>query len=229
MSLSESLQRYDVRLYLFCLMTNHMHLILETPVGNLSRFMHRLQTAYTIYFNRRHNQSGHLVQGRYGASMVNEDGYILRLSRYVHLNPVFTEAHKSKPVQERIKVLRNYPRSSYASYIGRSKRLGYVGYAPILEMLEHSKRKQAGTYRRFVESGIANIDAPFITDKNRSRLCIGSEESHRRVKELYSDRVEEYASREDVSFRRTADTIPEQDALNAVSHVTNIPIVDLKR
>jgi len=46
--LAESLQRYDVRLYLFCLMTNHVHLVLETPRANLSQFMQRFQTAYTV-------------------------------------------------------------------------------------------------------------------------------------------------------------------------------------
>ena len=62
--LEESVQRFDVRLYLFCLMTNHVHLVLETPRANLSSFMHRLQTAYTVYFSHRHHQSGHLMQGR---------------------------------------------------------------------------------------------------------------------------------------------------------------------
>jgi hypothetical protein len=169
------------------------------------------------------------MQGRYGASVVDEDGYILKLSRYVHLNPVFTKVHESKTVSERIRLLRDYPWSSYPSYIGRSKRLGYVDYAPILEMIEHSQRKQAGTYRRFVESGIGNIDAAFIADKRRSCLCIGSDESHARVKELYNERVNEYISREDVSFRCEADTIPVKDALNAVSRVLRIPIVELKR
>jgi REP element-mobilizing transposase RayT len=87
--LEESAQRYDIRVYLFCLMTTHIHLVLETPRGNLGKFMHRLQTAYTVYFNRRHQQCGHLMQGRYGASVVEEDEYILKLSRYVHLNPVY--------------------------------------------------------------------------------------------------------------------------------------------
>jgi len=169
------------------------------------------------------------MQGRYGASLVDEDGYILKLSRYVHLNPVFVKVHISKTVQERIKVLGNYPWSSYPSYIGRSRRLEYVDYAPILEMIEHSKRKQAVAYRRFVESGIDNIDATFIADKRRSCLCIGSDDSHGRIKELYNERVNEYASKEDVSFRREADTIPVNDALNAVSRVLNIPIVELKQ
>ena len=55
-SLAESLQRYDVRLYLFSLMTNHIHLVLETPRANLSQFMQRLQTAYTVWFNRKRDK-----------------------------------------------------------------------------------------------------------------------------------------------------------------------------
>ena len=109
LDLEESVQRFDIRLYLFCLMTNHVHLVLETPRGNLSSFMHRVQTAYTVYFNRRHHQSGHLMQGRFGAAAVDEDEYILKLSRYVHLNPVFVQAHRSKSPRERTEILRAYP------------------------------------------------------------------------------------------------------------------------
>ena len=58
--LAESLQRYNVRLYLYCLMTNHVHMVLETPRGNLSAFMQRFHTAYTVWFNRKHDRSGHL-------------------------------------------------------------------------------------------------------------------------------------------------------------------------
>jgi REP element-mobilizing transposase RayT len=64
--LGESVKPFDVRLYLYCLMTNHVHLVVETPRANLGRFMHRVQTAYTVHFNRRHRRSGHLTQGRYG-------------------------------------------------------------------------------------------------------------------------------------------------------------------
>ena len=95
-ALAESVERFEVRLYLFCLMTNHFHLVVETPRANLGRFMHRLQTAHTVYFNRRHRRCGHLMQGRYGARLVEKDAYILRLSRYVHLNPVFTAAARKR-------------------------------------------------------------------------------------------------------------------------------------
>jgi len=87
--LGEAVEESGVRLYLFCLMTNHVHLLVETPQGNLSAFMHKLQTAYTVYYNLRHKRVGHLMQGRFGAKPVEGDTYLLVLSRYIHLNPVF--------------------------------------------------------------------------------------------------------------------------------------------
>ena len=66
--LGDCVEAHEVRLYMFCLMANHIHLMLETPAGNLSQFMHRLQTAYSVYFNRRHQRSGHLFQGSIGVS-----------------------------------------------------------------------------------------------------------------------------------------------------------------
>ena len=69
-----------IRLYMFCLMTNHVHLLLETPEANLSVFMQKLQTAYTIYYNLRHDRTGHLVQGRFGAKLVEGNEYLLMLS-----------------------------------------------------------------------------------------------------------------------------------------------------
>jgi REP element-mobilizing transposase RayT len=95
--LGESVERFETRLYLFCLMDNHVHLVVETPRANLGQFMHRIETAYTVYFNRRHERCGHLMQGRYGARLVEKDAYALRLSRYVHLNPVFTAAARERP------------------------------------------------------------------------------------------------------------------------------------
>ena len=60
--LGAAVEDCGVRLYLFCLMNNHVHLLVETPRGNLSRFMLKLQTAYTMYFNLRHRRAGHLMQ-----------------------------------------------------------------------------------------------------------------------------------------------------------------------
>ena len=59
--LAGSVETYRARLYLFCLMSNHVHLLIETPSGNLSRFMQSLETGYTVYYNLRHKSSGHVL------------------------------------------------------------------------------------------------------------------------------------------------------------------------
>jgi len=210
-------------------MTNHVHLVFETPQANLSRFMQRLQTAYTIYFNRKYNQSGHLFQGRFGSSVVDEDEYILKLSRYVHLNPVFVKAHENKTDRERVQVLRNYPWSSYRSYIGRCARLEFVDYGPILEMMDGSGKKQNAAYRRFVESGVRQIDAAFIDSKRRSGLCIGSELCRNRIDDLYGGLVEGHATKEDVSFRREGGYYPVESILEVVLQVLGAEPASLKK
>ncbi len=215
-TLSDSVDRYDIRLYLYCLMQNHIHLVLETPRGNLSRFMHRLQTSYTVYFNRRHRRSGHLMQGRFGASLVDEDLYILKLSRYVHLNPVFTRANKAKPPSERISILRGYVWSSYRGYIGQAKQDDFVDYGPVLGMMEGARRNVKSLYRRFVEAGIEDIDSAVIDAKKRSPLCIGSEESVERIGGRYRELVESRQHKEDIAFGRISFSMDPEMILSCV-------------
>ncbi len=72
----------------YCLMSNHYHLVIETPDGHLSKGMRQLNGVYTQTSNRRHQRMGHLFQGRYKAILVDAETYLLELSRYVVLNPV---------------------------------------------------------------------------------------------------------------------------------------------
>lgn len=214
--LGESVASFEIRLYLFCLMTNHFHLVLETPRGNLGRFMHRLQTAYTVYFNHRNQRHGHLLQGRYGATLVERDAYLLRLSRYVHLNPVFTKAVRSRPVRERLALLRQYRWSSYRSYLGKDRRLAWVDYAPLLATVASRPSGRAETYRRFVEAGIAQIDTAFLEEAQVSRLCLGSEEFRARIRAWYENRLAARPQRENIAFRRTGTQLSREDILRAV-------------
>ena len=89
---SERLTRYrnkfHVSLHAYCLMPNHVHLLLECAEEPLSKFMQGIQQSYTQYFNRAYNKVGHLFQGRYKAIICDKDEYLLALVRYIHLNPV---------------------------------------------------------------------------------------------------------------------------------------------
>jgi putative transposase len=130
-------------LYTYVLMHNHVHLLMETEKIPLSRIMQRLTGGYTQYFNRRHELSGHLFQGRYKAILCAKDSYLLELSRYIHLNPV-----RVKAVRDPAK----YRWSSYNTYLG-GKTLGeFVDVEPVLAYF--SKNDGRNEYRKFVLEGI---------------------------------------------------------------------------
>ncbi|MBI3066758.1 MAG: transposase [Deltaproteobacteria bacterium] len=80
-------QRYGFRLYAYVLMSNHVHLLLETKSVALSKIMQGIQASYTQSYNRRHRKVGHLFQGRYKAILCDRNAYLLELVRYLHLNP----------------------------------------------------------------------------------------------------------------------------------------------
>ena len=86
--IGQAMERFDGRLWAYCLMGNHYHLVLQTNQPNLSRLMRHLNGVYTQAFNRRHGVVGHLFQGRFKAILVDGDAYLLTLCRYVERNPV---------------------------------------------------------------------------------------------------------------------------------------------
>jgi REP element-mobilizing transposase RayT len=72
----------------YCLMPNHVHLLIETPDGNLAAGMHALHSPYAKAFNKRHGRTGHVFEKRYGAVPVTTDAYMLTVVRYIAMNPV---------------------------------------------------------------------------------------------------------------------------------------------
>ncbi len=84
--LIQSVNIYSVKLFSYVLMSNHFHLLIETPKGNLAEFMRKFNITYTGYYNRRHDRVGHLYQGRYKSILVDKNEYLSILSRYIHLN-----------------------------------------------------------------------------------------------------------------------------------------------
>ncbi len=86
--LAEAAERFDLAMFAYVLMGNHYHLLLRTRRPNLSKAMQWLGVSYTNRFNRRHRRYGHLFQGRFKSILVQNDAYMLRLSCYIHRNPV---------------------------------------------------------------------------------------------------------------------------------------------
>lgn len=86
--LAQTIDRFKWVCHSYCLMTNHYHLVIATPGGNLAKGMRQLNGVYTQASNRKYRRTGHLLQGRCKAILVNSESYLLELSRYVVLNPV---------------------------------------------------------------------------------------------------------------------------------------------
>ena len=89
-TLGQVCARTGWRVHAFVLMTNHYHLLVETPEANLVAGMRWFQTTWTMRYNRRHRLAGHLLQGRYKSVVVDpeERDYVVILSDYIHLNPI---------------------------------------------------------------------------------------------------------------------------------------------
>ena len=141
--LESSTQRYGAVIHVYCLMTNHYHLLLETPLGNLSQIMRHINGAYTTYFNTRRQRSGHLFQGRYKAIVVDADEYAEELSRYIHLNPV------RAGIVERPE---EYQWSSYQYYIGHRKKPEWLKTDFILDYFGKKVFTAQKRYREFVNA-----------------------------------------------------------------------------
>jgi REP element-mobilizing transposase RayT len=198
--LESATDRYGAQIHCFCLMSNHYHLLLETPRGNLHQILHHLNTAYTNYFNAKTGRVGHLFQGRYRAILVDKDHYALELSRYIHLNPV--RAHMVKdPLL--------YPWSSYTDYAGDRKRRDWVKTEWILGQISRNEKRARRGYRKFVgeASGKALKDP---LEQMVSSAILGSEEFVDWVRDKW---VEKRAHHRDLPSLRQLSKWPELSSI----------------
>ena len=174
-TLAEMVERFSLRVHAYCLMPNHYHLVVGTPLGNLSQAVGWLQVTYTVRFNRRWRRSGHLFQGRFKAQLVEADAYAQWLVEYVHLNPV-RPRRKGEPIaRERAAELDAYRWSSHREYAGLRKAPGWL----CLDWRRYWGTTDAESVRGYRER-IASffvagqVDSPW--EKLRSGLVLGGEE-----------------------------------------------------
>jgi putative transposase len=139
--LEEGAVMWNVLIAAFCLMPNHYHLLVQTPDGNLSRFMRHVDGIYTQRFNRVHKLDGALFRGRYKAVVVDADTYLLELVRYIHRNPV------RAGLVERAD---RYRWSSDRAYRSGSRQEGWVDRSFVLSMLGEEGGSHGRAYRQFM-------------------------------------------------------------------------------
>ncbi|MFN3532173.1 MAG: transposase [Candidatus Brocadia sp.] len=181
--LKDGLKTYNIILYCYVLMVNHFHLLLETPLANLSEFMRWFNITYTSRHNRRHKRTGHLYQGRYKSILVEKKTYLHILSRYIHLNPIRTKQEGKLPLSEKRKYLRNYAWSSLLGYIDETRRNSMIDYARILESYGGDNKKGRGLYWETICNDLsAGID---IKEKIVGGSLLGSDTFINQVRDKY--------------------------------------------
>jgi putative transposase len=130
----------DYEVICYCLMDNHIHILLKTRERHMKDFMSRVSSIYAKFFNDKYNYVGHLYQDTYFSELIESDSQMIDTSRYIHLNPV-----KAKMVER----AEDYQWSSYSMYIGEKEEKLIVSKM-VLSYFKKGKEKEL--YKRFVES-----------------------------------------------------------------------------
>ena len=199
--LEELVARFDVGLHAFVLMDNHYHLLLETRRPNLSRAVQWLNVSHSVWFNRRHQRSGYLFQGRFRSVVLEPAAWGMALSAYLHLNPVRVAALGlgksdrgrsragvgSAPgegmVPERLRRLRGYRWSSYRAYVGLARRPDWLDCARVLELGGGRVDPRGGKYRAYVEKEVRDGLPMSPWEELRDRVALGGARFWRQVRE----------------------------------------------
>jgi REP element-mobilizing transposase RayT len=176
--LLEAIELFSLRVSAYCLMTNHYHLVAQTPDANLSRCMRHINGVYTQRFNAAHGLDGPLFRGRYKAMLVGEGSYLLQLIRYVHKNPV--RAGKVESVEQ-------YEWSSHRGYLSAAKKWDWLHKRFILSMIAKDPKQRIKRYRMFMAE---DESESFLQTMNLKRLpsVLGENQFLKMIKERYFER-----------------------------------------
>lgn len=162
-TLAQVVERFNWICHAYCLMTNHYHLVVETPDGNLSKGMRQLNGVFTQASNRRHGRSGHLFQGRFKAILVDKESYLLELARYVVLNPVRAGM---------VKRPEKWAWSSYHATVGEASVPAWLAVDGLLSLFGKRRAEARQRYRIFVAEGVKQES---IWGALRQQIYLGDE------------------------------------------------------
>jgi putative transposase len=124
--LERAVLRFDLSCHAWCYLPNHSHLLVTSQLGNLSQAMHWLGTCTAQSFNRRHERTGHVYQGRFGSRLISDDDYLLEVARYLPLNPMRAGLCDTPA---------DWSWSSYAATAGLRATPHFLDAAPFLDIL----------------------------------------------------------------------------------------------
>ena len=128
-------------IYAYCLMDNHIHLLLKENKDNISHIMKRIGTAYAVYFNKKYQQNGHLFQDRFKSEVIEGELYLLAVIRYIHNNPLKARL---------VKLPEDYKWSSYSEYLKNRTKMVIV--EDILKLFSKNLSKALPLFMKFSQA-----------------------------------------------------------------------------
>ena len=173
--LKELVDVYTVNVAAYCLMSNHYHLLIQTPNANLSRAMRHLNGVYTQRFNRSHSCDGQLFRGRYKSIVVDADSYLLELVRYIHRNPLKAGL---------VETLNKYKWSSHKGYLSNAKKWDWLHKDFILSLFSENKSESIRIYKQFVSRETPE-EINQLFDRMTLPSVLGSAKFVDKIKEMF--------------------------------------------
>jgi len=143
--LQEGIERFGHRIHAFCLMSNHLHLVIQVGDMPLAKIIQNISFRYTRYINKKKKRIGHLFQGRYKAILIDADSYLLELVRYIHNNPL-RAGLADKPDQ--------YQWSSHPAYMGKET-ITWLTTDFVLSQFSVNEKKARQQFHIFCLKGIS--------------------------------------------------------------------------
>ncbi len=173
--LKETSDKWGIRISAYCLMPNHYHLLVQTPLSNISRGMRHLNGIYTQRYNRHHGCDGQLFRGRYKSILVEEDVYLLRLLRYIHRNPL-----RAGLVQR----IEDYEWSSHHAYLSHADEWSWVYKGFILSMFTRDRGARLDTYKQFMAEEDEELNC--ILERKKWPSFLAKSDFAERIKDRFS-------------------------------------------
>jgi putative transposase len=207
--LGQAAVRFGWSVTAYVLMTNHFHLVIQTPQPNLSRGMHWLNGKYVGRFNRRHKRCGHLFQGRYHAFLIDKESYATEVLRYVVLNPV-RAGMVTRP--------EDYRWSSYRATAGLESGPSWLDLPTVYTAFGLDRELAQGEYRSFVHAAIGSKER--LWDKVTNALYLGGEAWVKRMRALVESKPR---STDHPKVQRAVGRPTMNRIIDTLAQATNLP------
>ena len=205
--LEEASRKFKIEFHAYCLMSNHYHLLIHTPKSGLAKAMRHINGIYTQCFNKFEKRDGPLFKGRYKAILIDDDEYLLNVSRYIHLNPV--EARM-------VDVPEEYHWSSYRIYIQKCLPSRWLNTDMILSLIVENQASD--DYQHYVNLGVDEETKEFYSQKKMPVIFGGEEFKKEHLNSLSQQKKER--SKPDFNHTRIDPKI--EDIVSFCSHYFKI-------